>query len=655
MQLASQIARDLWPLVLVPEKMPVDEWADKYRVLVGKSSAEPGRWQTARTPYLCRPMRLFTNRGVRSITLMCGSQLGKTELIDTIKLWMIDQWPAPTLCMFPNLDSARDHNQDRFLPALEACVPARAHLLDSKQEVKNLKINLDSMTIWFVGANSPAGRRARPAKVFMGDEVGAYEDPDWVEVLERNKSFGDSKILLTSTPGDEDTGIDPFYKAGSQEKYHVPCPHCGVYQVLVWKGLTWDGGSHADPDQAKETARYICQNQACACPIYNWHKPAMLAAGLWVPAGRTIDDVRENGEGSLEAGIEREDVSFQLSSLYSPFSGTTFGVMASKYCKSHRGADRQFVTGWLGEPWVAKGERVELAEVKRLCLPATVEDGGYKLGEAPNGVLTITRAIDVQADRMYVEDVGWGERGREVWLINRYVVKRTKGLDLAELDQAEAEEALPRSYKKLNGDEIKVFGEIIDSGHFTAEVYEAVRRRRAAGVPAIASKGVRGSRLAAPWTVGKIDKFPDGTPIPGGMESLIVNTDYWKTLVVGWIRGKPESAGPDETEEDDKAPAVIGPGFYLPENTERALDDYLDQLTSEHRVFSRGKKGDRYPAYEWKLRPGRTDNHYFDCRVMNHALADYFGVRALVRNPETKPQKLEQRRPASGMRMKIRR
>ena len=30
----------------------VSEWADKYRFLTTKSSAEPGQWRTSRTPYL---------------------------------------------------------------------------------------------------------------------------------------------------------------------------------------------------------------------------------------------------------------------------------------------------------------------------------------------------------------------------------------------------------------------------------------------------------------------------------------------------------------------------------------------------------------------------------------------------------------------------
>ena len=35
-----------------PLKIGVAEWADNYRILSSESSAEPGRWNTSRTPYM---------------------------------------------------------------------------------------------------------------------------------------------------------------------------------------------------------------------------------------------------------------------------------------------------------------------------------------------------------------------------------------------------------------------------------------------------------------------------------------------------------------------------------------------------------------------------------------------------------------------------
>jgi phage terminase large subunit GpA-like protein len=37
-------------------QLTVSEWADQYRMLSSKASAEPGPWRTGRTPYLREPM-----------------------------------------------------------------------------------------------------------------------------------------------------------------------------------------------------------------------------------------------------------------------------------------------------------------------------------------------------------------------------------------------------------------------------------------------------------------------------------------------------------------------------------------------------------------------------------------------------------------------
>ena len=42
-----------WREGMMPDPvLTVSEWADRHRMLSSKSSSEPGRWRTARTPYL---------------------------------------------------------------------------------------------------------------------------------------------------------------------------------------------------------------------------------------------------------------------------------------------------------------------------------------------------------------------------------------------------------------------------------------------------------------------------------------------------------------------------------------------------------------------------------------------------------------------------
>ena len=50
---AATWADNAWCAGLRPEPaLTVSEWADRYRQLASRDSAEPGPWRTERTPYL---------------------------------------------------------------------------------------------------------------------------------------------------------------------------------------------------------------------------------------------------------------------------------------------------------------------------------------------------------------------------------------------------------------------------------------------------------------------------------------------------------------------------------------------------------------------------------------------------------------------------
>ncbi|GHT88735.1 hypothetical protein FACS1894137_17230 [Spirochaetia bacterium] len=53
------------------------------------------------------------------------------------------------------------------------------------------------------------------------------------------------KIYFGSTPLIKQTSqIERLYNDGDQEKYYVPCKHCGEYQELVWHGKTESGETY---------------------------------------------------------------------------------------------------------------------------------------------------------------------------------------------------------------------------------------------------------------------------------------------------------------------------------------------------------------------------------------------------------------------------
>ena len=75
--LFKEIALSLKP----PPKLSLDSWADTYRILSSKTSAEPGRWNTDRVPFQKEVMQAISDKRTEKIVMMYGAQLSKTEIL----------------------------------------------------------------------------------------------------------------------------------------------------------------------------------------------------------------------------------------------------------------------------------------------------------------------------------------------------------------------------------------------------------------------------------------------------------------------------------------------------------------------------------------------------------------------------------------------
>ena len=111
-----------------PERITVSQWADSYRYLNSVTSAEPGRWKTARTPYLQGIMDAFTDPYVEEITVMSASQVGKTEGMFNMLGYIIDQDPGPTLVVLPRENDAKGVSYNRVLPMIQGSPVLREHI-----------------------------------------------------------------------------------------------------------------------------------------------------------------------------------------------------------------------------------------------------------------------------------------------------------------------------------------------------------------------------------------------------------------------------------------------------------------------------------------------------------------------------------------------
>lgn len=262
--------------------------------------------RTDRTPYLRDVMdALSASSPVERVVFMKGAQLGATEAGLNWVGYVIANAPGLMLYVMPTTESARRNVRTRIDPLIDSTPAVRDRVTKARSRDPGNTATLKSFAggqIAFVGANSAVGLRSTPARYLFLDEVDGFphdadgEGDPVALAIQRSVTFrGRRKVFMVSTPTVEGASrIAKAYAESDQRRFFVPCPHCGAYQDLRWPQVRWD-------QDHRGGAWYQCEH--CGDPIYERHKPAMLAQGEW--RATAAGDGRTAG--------------FHLSALYSPF------------------------------------------------------------------------------------------------------------------------------------------------------------------------------------------------------------------------------------------------------------------------------------------------------------------------------------------------
>jgi phage terminase large subunit GpA-like protein len=436
----------------------VSAWADKHRVLTSKGSGEPGQWRTDRTPYLREIMdHLSVTSATQRIVMMFSAQLGKTEAGLNWLGYVMDHAPGPMLTVLPTLEVAERWVMQRLNPMLGE-TPALRAIFDARRSrdaanSKQIKDFPGGMLV-IGGANSPASLASMPIRYVLCDEVDRFpwevgQEGDPLGLIdERTKTFPRRKVLLVSTPTVKGSSrIEAEYEKSDRREYHVPCPHCGEYQVLRWRHP--DGRYGLIHNEATGAVYYACSE--CGERIEGHHKTQMLARGRWIP---------RNPDRAVRG--------YWLSGLYSPIGlGFTWAELWSKWQDSHGDTAnlKRFINTTLGESWEEQGESIQ-----DMALIARLEDYPERLP-----IAVTTAGVDVQKDRIEASIVGWGA-GEEAWLLDHIILP--------------GDTARPEVWTDLDDalKDARVQVAAIDSGFNASMVYDFVDKRRWC----MAIKGVTG-------------------------------------------------------------------------------------------------------------------------------------------------------------------
>lgn len=523
---------------------------------------------------------------VEQVTIMSSAQVGKTEAINNIVGYYIDQDPSPILIIFPTLEISSAWSKDRLEPMIRDTPAMRDKVGEQKAKSTSSTIlhkRFAGGHLTIAGANSPSSLASRPIRIVLCDEVdlfpgsigvqGAEGDPVKL-AFKRTQTFWNRKIILTSTPTTKNVSrIEFAYQQSDMRRYYVGCTKCGELQTLEWSGVKFDSANLT-------WAYYECVG--CKTQIMESEKIGMVREGEWKATRPEI--VKHAG--------------FHISELYSPWSSMHRIAEDFLEAKKRRETLRVWVNKTLGETF-EEDESFEISDEEMLKRVEHYED-------IPAGGLILTAGIDVQDDRIECIVRAWGI-GEESWLIEW---QRFYGSPGREDTWRFVEHFLQKRWKHESGLEMDITSTFIDTGgHFTKTTYLFIKRLRAKKIRAFGVKGLGGS--GKPF-MGKLSRNNrERVPV------MILGVDAGKELVYDRL-----------TNNDD------GPGKMHFSGVCTA--EYFQQLTSEKKVtkFDKG-----FPRIVWVLKSGKR-NEVLDMEV--YALGAFAFLNAdMVKIAELHSKKIE--------------
>ena len=574
---ATQVCRRFYEALSPSENLSVSEWAEKYRVLCRESSAIPGKWRNAMTPYLKEIMD-SANSGVKEIIVMSSSQVGKSEALLNILGSVIDLDPCSILFLQPTIAMAEEFSKDRISPMIRECQRLATKVSSPKSKNESNTILHKSFPggkLVISGSNSPASLATRPIRILIVDEVDRMEvtaEGDPIALAEkRTITFYNRLVIKVSTPTIKDVSrIERAFNRSDKRYFYVPCPYCNREQILRWKQVKWDRDK--DEKHLPETARYACEH--CDARWNDGERYQAVQQGKWRAT-----------EKSQIAG-------FHINELYSLFRKLSEIVQDFLDKKDNPETMQVWINTTLGEPY----------SIKTITVPwqnLFARRENYEIGTIPRGGIFLTGGADVQEDRIHVEIVAWG-RNFETWSIEYIILF---GDTAQEEVWKQLDNIVQKTWTLADKNKIGLSRFCIDAGYNTNFVHNFTRRYPANRVFPVIGRDNQKSILSVPILMEtKNDKVRRR-----GLKSYPIGSSIIKQEIYGFLR------------QSSPQPGQGFPfGFcHFPQYPE----SFFQELTAEDFVKTI-RKG--YAVYEW--RKSRPRNEALDCRVYARAAACLMGI-----------------------------
>jgi phage terminase large subunit GpA-like protein len=605
---------------------PPSEFIERVRYIPKGLTPFPGKFSFDKFPYFRKIVDCFNPLDpTKEVVFMKGNQIGATTaVLETIILYNIMSDPKAQMCVTADAGLARTNVQTRIETMIDNA-GARDLIFSQSRKKKGSRNTGDTTMekqypggyIHFFGGRSPARFRGTSYPVALADEVDSFPDKipkeGTVVDLVRNRTDAYSikrKILWTSTPTTKESSkIEGLFKAGDQQKFYVPCKHCGTMQELVWHGenketgyiwgIVWENDSNFVPitedieKGIETTVAYKCCNPDCGGLMKNYDKATIIPRGEWRPTA---------------AAKAPNTKSFHITPLYNPPGMFSWDDMVKLWAdcwdiERNKLRDREkyrvFRNTKQGLTFEDNGKEVEY---ERAVL---FRRTGFVRGHIPNDmavadsgspILFVAASVDVQQKNLFVDVKGYSDGG-STWTLDFFSIPGETEQFNGPWDKLD-EYISDTRFIGTDGKVYRIQTTLVDSGYYTNYVYEFVNRHPF-GI--YACKGRDWIKTGETYEL-----FSPKALQHLGMDQVFhINTGKLKDKISAlfsmtfWETGQ------------------FQPSWY-PNFPEDFRDDYFKMFAAETRNIVKFKDSDTVARVAWRQKFGQ-DNHAFDTYVYNLA------------------------------------
>lgn len=612
------------------------EWAEN-TIVIAKGPTK-GRLRLSVTPYLRHPIDLLGVRHVRMITLMMGSQQGKTlfEMIGVARV--IDLDPGDGVMMLPRKEDAEEIGKDRLRAMFEVSPRLRQYAptdrdLDRAFTAKHIKMN--GATIFLSTSGSTKDVASKTLRFGWEDEQHLWRDivdPDegdtdaLLAARFTNHPF-DSQRIKGSTPTTTDAAICETYDLGTRDKWHEPCPFCGHLIYPMFSMIKWPDEITVNELQTLGGAWLECPS--CLAKITDDAKPEMLQNGRWVSPCEIENPSHWSGRVS------------GISSPWRTFSGIAAGFMECMVSSNRQAKIRTFINTVCGEEYEEVRSTISTQVVEQIVQKQS-DDSVLLRGMVPRETLLLTIGVDWHGEKLGYFWSAWAftvkDDRRHFWLVD-YGQERSRQDLLREIWDAPwvgpDNTVIEPSRKWLNEDGVRYRPFIlVDSGwgKEMGEVYDFVAPRYPQ-MMAAKGEGDKGGYEKIVRTFSTDVSAEEQGRRKYGMNALMIQVTPVKDSLVSMIRQANEFIVKNGTDED---------GSPLPEsrihfcrNVDKA---FLKSLSSQRKVQSKTNR----KTWVWELKPNHGNDHWLDTTALAFGAAEFRSLTQRVFQATARPKQARQ-------------